>query len=74
MKLYARDARSLTLGEKFLMALTALLAVATVALAVAGSARAGLGGALPGDGPYTCGPATAVSHAESIPGDPAALH
>ena len=45
------------------MALTAALAVATMALAAATSARAWSSGALPADGPYYNGPVTAISHA-----------
>jgi hypothetical protein len=61
--------RPLNLGEKFLVALTAALTVATMALAMAASARAGMAGALPADGPYFSGPATAISHAEDAPSD-----
>jgi len=61
--------RPLTLGEKFLAALTAALAVATLGLAAATSARAGTQGVLPADGPYSSGPWMAISHAETAPID-----
>ena len=63
--------RPLNLGEKFLVALTAALAVATMALAAATSARAGSSGALPADGPYYNSPVTAISYSVDAPADPA---
>ena len=63
--------RPLTIGEKFLAALTATLAVATIALAVATSARADPAGAGPGDGPYHSGPLTAISYSADAPAGPA---
>jgi hypothetical protein len=59
--------RPLTLWEKFLTALSVALAVATMALAAATAARAGQAGALPAEGPFYSGPATAISHAEGHP-------
>jgi hypothetical protein len=67
IRLRQYGARPLTIGEKFLAALTAALAVATLALAVATSARAGPAGALPGEGAYHSGPLTAISHSEDAP-------
>ena len=64
--------RPLNLGEKFLVALTSALTVATLALAIATSARAGPAGTLPGEGPFLSGPATAISHSEGAPVDSAA--
>ena len=63
--------RPLTIGEKFLAALTAALAVATLALAVATSARAGPAGVLPGEGAYHSGPLTAISYSADAPTNPA---
>lgn len=63
-----RGGRKLTVAERAIAAVTASLALASMALAVAGAARASTpAGVLPVDGAYQYQPLKTASHAAATP-------
>lgn len=63
-----RRSRPLTIAERAMAAVTASLALATIALSISGSADASPAGELPEQGAYSQAPLSAISHDETEPG------